>query len=68
MKIICTLPNASTLISGVAFSSNQNGDGMISADVSADVAATFLEIPGYEIAPDKKPAKVATPAPVPAIE
>jgi len=44
-QILCTLPNASTLISGVAFSSHPNG--MLSEEVSDDVAAGFAGIPGY---------------------
>ena len=47
-KVICTLPNASELISGVKFISHK--DGMISEEVSEEVAATFTEIPGYVVA------------------
>lgn len=46
-KILCTLPNASDLISGVKFATHAKG--MVSEDVSDDVAAAFASIPGYEI-------------------
>lgn len=44
-KVICTLENASELINGVRFVSH--ADGMISENVSDEVHASFLEIPGY---------------------
>ncbi|WP_290874280.1 hypothetical protein, partial [Aquabacterium sp.] len=47
-KLLCKLLNASELISGVKFVTHQ--DGMLSEEVSDEVAATFTEIPGYEIA------------------
>lgn len=46
-KVLCTLPNASTLISGVAFTAHANG--MLSEDVSDAVAADFAAVPGYEV-------------------
>lgn len=46
-KILCTLPNASEEISGVKFVVHANG--MVSEEVSDDVAANFASIPGYEI-------------------
>lgn len=46
-KVLCTLPNASSLISGVAFVSHANG--MLSEDVTDAVAADFATIPGYTI-------------------
>lgn len=48
-KVICTLPNASDLISGVAFEPAADG-GMVSASpVDEDVAARFAMIPGYNV-------------------
>jgi len=44
-KVICTLPNASTLINGVKFVEHEAG--VISEDVSDDVAAAFTRIKGY---------------------
>jgi len=46
-KVICSLPNASDLISGVAFEST--ADGMLSAEISDDVAEAFVAIPGYAL-------------------
>ena len=46
-KVLCTLPNASELISGVAFVSHANG--MLSEEVSDEVAARFTSIAGYEL-------------------
>lgn len=46
-KVLCTLPNASELISGVKFATHAKG--MVSEDVADDVAAAFASIPGYEI-------------------
>lgn len=46
-KVLCTLPNASEEISGVKFVSHANG--MLSEDISEEVAADFASIPGYEI-------------------
>lgn len=49
MKIVtCTIPNASTLINGVAFSGSDAG--MVSEPVADEVAAQFEGIPGYEFA------------------
>lgn len=52
-KVLCTLPNASDEISGVKFSAHEKG--MLSEDVSDDVAAVFASIPGYVLV-DTKPA------------
>ena len=46
-KVLCTLPNASEEISGVKFVTHANG--MLSENVSEDVAEAFSAIPGYEI-------------------
>lgn len=45
--ILCKLPNASTRINGVEF--KPTDAGMLSGDVSAEVAEAFAKIPGYEI-------------------
>lgn len=51
MKVICTLPNASELISGVRFVSH--AEGMISEEISDEVGARFLRISGYKAARGK---------------
>lgn len=56
-KILCTLPNASENINGVTFVSHAKG--MLSEDVSDDVAETFLSIPGYELVGSAAVAKPA---------
>ena len=56
-KVLCTLPNASTLISGVAFAAHANG--MLSEDVSDAVAADFAAVPGYSIVGAADPAAAA---------
>lgn len=48
MKIVCTLPNASRLISGVAFEQIPGVAGVVSReDLPDDVAQGFLDINGY---------------------
>lgn len=48
MKIVCTLPNASLLISGVAFEQVPGVAGVVSTqDLPDDVAQGFLGIHGY---------------------
>lgn len=47
-QVICTLTNASSLISGVSFSTCD--EGMISEEISDEVAARFLTIGGYKAA------------------
>ncbi|SAK98725.1 hypothetical protein AWB80_07576 [Caballeronia pedi] len=44
-KVICSLPNASELISGVKFVTHKLG--MISEEIEDDVAAMFTSIKGY---------------------
>jgi len=44
-KVICTLPNASDLISGVKFVTHKLG--MISEEIEDEVAEVFLSIKGY---------------------
>ena len=46
--VICTLPNASKHISGVAFADHKDGV-VTAAPVDADTAAKFKGIPGYVI-------------------
>ena len=55
-KVICTLPNASELINGIAFEKSLDGS-MVSVDVLDDtVAAQFAGINGYELQEMKAPA------------
>lgn len=62
-KVLCTLPNASAEINGVAFTPADGG--MLSEELSADRAAGFLVIPGYvEHAEDPAPTPAPAPAPV----
>lgn len=51
-KVICTSPNASTLISGVRFVEHKLG--MISEEIEDAVAAEFTAIKGYVLAEAKK--------------
>lgn len=55
-RIICTLPNASELISNIKFAEHELG--RISEEISEEVAAFFLSIPGY-IAHEVKQAAAA---------
>lgn len=54
-KVICNLPNASELISGVKFAAYKLGV-MISEDIADDVAAEFVKIEGYALAEVEKAA------------
>ena len=67
-RILCTLPNASSKINGVSFSSTKAG--MLSEEIDDEKAEAFAAIDGYEIVeerePEKKPAPAPTPAPAPA--
>lgn len=47
-KVLCTLPNASELISGVKFAPHASG-GMLSEDITDAQAEDFASIPGYEL-------------------
>lgn len=67
MKIICTLPNASDLINGVKFAPHEDGT-VISEDVSSEVAANFLEIPGYTAHDPAEAARLAMEAADRAVE
>lgn len=51
-RVICTLPNASTNISGVEFSALDLVGGMISEEIDEAVAARFASINGYRLATD----------------
>lgn len=44
-KVICSLPNASTLINGVKFVEHEAG--VISEEISDEAAAAFASIKGY---------------------
>jgi hypothetical protein len=55
-KVICTLENATNKISGVQFTAIPEG-GMISEEVTQEVAEMFASIPGYEIQAASKPSK-----------
>lgn len=46
-KVLCTLPNASALINGVAF--EESDAGMLSEAIEDDAAKQFQGIPGYEL-------------------
>jgi fused signal recognition particle receptor len=52
-KVICTLPNASESISGVAFKAVDGG--MMSEDISAEQAAVFCSVQGYKLVPETAP-------------
>lgn len=56
-KVLCTLPNASEEISGVKFVTH--ADGMVSEEISDEVAENFLSIPGYLPLVDSKAAEKA---------
>lgn len=45
-RVLCTLPNASELISGVQFSRAENG--MLSEEIDAAMVEQFVAIPGYQ--------------------
>lgn len=54
-RVICTLENASELISGVKFTADRGQ--MISEEITDEVAAHFASIPGYSlVAPAAAPA------------
>ena len=57
-KVICTLPHAGEVISGVKFTPSDHGH-KISEDISPDVAAHFMSIPGYKLVDDKAAEKEA---------
>lgn len=63
-RVICDLPNASEEISGVKFHKLEDG-GLISDEISEELAELFASIPGYAIDEDgSEPPKVEVkPAP-----
>ena len=63
-KVICKLPNASEIINGVRFVTHKLG--MISEEVTDEVAAGFLAIEGY-VTPEKKGAPAPAPADAPVL-
>ena len=58
-KVICKLPNASTLISGIKFVEHKLG--MISEEISDEVAERFTGIKGYVLhsKPEQNPELIA---------
>lgn len=49
-KVLCTRPNASEEINGVAFT--QTEEGMLSEEISDEQAEAFCAIPGYTLVGD----------------
>jgi len=75
MRVLCSLPNASSLINGVTFALSPHG--LISEDLTPEVAQHFASIPGYRLhwdapgdtlapAPQSRPAVAVAPNPAPA--
>jgi hypothetical protein len=64
MRVLCTLRNASENINGVDFVATDGG--MLSAEVSPEVAAGFLRVPGYVAVEDAEPEPAPEPEPEPA--
>lgn len=60
-KVLCTLENASTEISGVKFT--RTDVGMLSADIPDELAAEWATIPGYELVDETPPPVVPVAAP-----
>ena len=46
MRVLCTIPNASTNISGIAFARHATGH-MVSEEISDEKAARFLNVVGF---------------------
>lgn len=68
-RVICTLPNASETINGVAFTLDRGQ--MVSEEVDEATAANFAAIPGYQLVappppPEQKPTENAPAAGEPA--
>lgn len=74
-RVLCSLRNASKLISGVLFEQSQDGIGMLSEEISAERAESFCAVPGFSLvaaedppapaAPPMKPVVSASPPPLP---
>lgn len=60
-KVICTLENASSEISGVKFTPHPDG-GAVSEEISDDQAAAFVAITGYALVEEAQPAGKPTAA------
>ena len=54
MKVICTIPTATSPINGHEFQSHERG---LVGDVPDDLAAALITIPGYELADPPPPAE-----------
>lgn len=59
MKIICTLPNASDSLNGIAFKDHPKGKISVE-DVPKEQAEVFLSVPGFEEAAAAPKAPAAT--------
>jgi len=57
MRVVCTLPNASTLINGVVFEAGPQG--LVSADLNDAEAHAFAAIPGYTLLNAPEPETLA---------
>lgn len=60
--IICSLPNASHNINGVAFKPHDTDRKITESPVEADVASMFKGIPGYKIVDENKVPKRGRPS------
>lgn len=60
-RVLCTLPNASANISGVAFTAHEKG--MLSEEITTEQAEAFASIPGYDVVGAKLVAPPAPPGP-----
>lgn len=58
-RVICTRPNASLNISGVAFEPTEDGMAVISEEISDEQAENFLSIQGYAVAEEDADAAAA---------
>lgn len=60
MRVLCTLPNASTVINGVTFEAGPYG--LVSADLTPEMARHFASIPGYSLYPSAPSVDPTAPA------
>lgn len=65
-KVLCTLPNASELINGIAFEATDQG--MLSVTIDDDTAAQFSGIAGYTLVDDDVAGKSNKKTPTPPAE
>lgn len=56
-KVLCTLPNAAELISGIRFSKHVKG--MLSEDITDEQADAFVQVTGYEKVEHRTPKQIA---------